>query len=107
MAVPRWLSGKESACNAGNTEDRDSVIGLGRSPGGVNGNLLQYSCQDRGAWQATVHGITELDSTSVMVLYRSAVCTCTRPHWQNWQSSITEKNQLKGYWKTVIKSMCL
>ena len=37
--------------------------GLGRSPGGGNGNPLQYSCLenpiDRGAWRATVHGVTE------------------------------------------------
>ena len=35
----------------------------GRSPGGGNGNLLQYSClgprQDRGAWQTTVHEVTK------------------------------------------------
>ena len=37
--------------------------GLGRSPGEGSGNPLQYSClenpMDRGAWWATVHGITE------------------------------------------------
>ena len=52
-----WGSmGKESACNAGDTGDLGSVPGLGRSPGGGHGNLLQYSClenpQDRGAWRA-------------------------------------------------------
>jgi len=36
-----WLSGKESACNAG---DLSSIPGLGRSPGEGNGNLHQYSC---------------------------------------------------------------
>ena len=39
------------------------IPGLGRSPGGGNGNPLQHSClqdpMNRGAWQATVHGITE------------------------------------------------
>ena len=51
---------KESACNVG---DLGSVPGLGRSPAGGHGNPLQYSClenpMDRGAWQATVHGITK------------------------------------------------
>ena len=51
--------GKESACNA---EDPGSKPGLGRSSGEGNGNPLQYSCLgnpvDRGAWWATVHGIT-------------------------------------------------
>ena len=52
---------KSSACNAG---DLGSVPELGRSPGEVNGNPLQYSClenpMDRGAWRATVHGITRV-----------------------------------------------
>ena len=37
----RWLSGKESACNVG---DSGSTPGLGRSPGGAHGIPLQYSC---------------------------------------------------------------
>ena len=39
------------------------IPGSGRSPGEGNGNPLQYSClehsMDRGAWQATVHGVTK------------------------------------------------
>ena len=46
-----------------NTGDTDSIPRLGRSPGGENGNPLQYSCQenpmDRGTWQATVHGVAK------------------------------------------------
>ena len=49
---------KESACNA---EDLCLIPRLGRSPGEGNSNPLQYSClensMDRGAWQATVHGV--------------------------------------------------
>ena len=41
--------------------DKDSFLGLGRYPGEGNGNPLQYSYQrnptDRGAWQATIHGV--------------------------------------------------
>ena len=44
-----------------------SIPGSGRSPGGENGNLLQYSClenpMDREALQAIDHGIAELDKT--------------------------------------------
>ena len=44
-------------------EDMDSIPGLGGSPGGWNGNPLQYSCQenpmDKGAWQSTVNGVTK------------------------------------------------
>ena len=50
---------KVSVYNAG---DPGSIPGSGRSPGEGNGNLLQYSClenpMDRGAWWATVHGVT-------------------------------------------------
>ena len=42
-------------------------LGPGRSPGGGNGNLLQYCClensMDRGTWQTTVQGIAEWDTT--------------------------------------------
>ena len=52
--LPRWFSGKESACQAGNA---------GSIPGGGNGNPPQYSCQenpmDKGAWWATIHGVTK------------------------------------------------
>ena len=45
-----------------NARDLGPISGLGRSPGGGNGNPLQYSClenfMDRGAWQATVNGNT-------------------------------------------------
>ena len=41
-----------------------SILVLGRSPGGGNGNPLQYSClqnpMDRGTWQARVHGIPKV-----------------------------------------------
>ena len=53
--------GKEPACNAG---DLGLIPGSGRSPAEGNGNPLQYSClenpMDRGAWQATVHGVTRV-----------------------------------------------
>ena len=46
----------------------DLIPRRGRSLGGGNGNLLQYSClgnpMERGAWQATLHGVAkELDMT--------------------------------------------
>ena len=46
-----------------NAGDANLIPGLGKSPGGGNGNTLQYSCQGKshgqGAWQATVHGIAK------------------------------------------------
>ena len=56
---------KNPPANAG---DVGSIPSLGRSLGEGDGNPLQHSClenpMDKGAWQATVHGIAnELDMT--------------------------------------------
>ena len=57
---PGRSAGKESNCNA---EDPGSIPGLARSPAEENGYSFQYSClensMDRGAYQATVHGVTK------------------------------------------------
>ena len=47
-AARSWLSGeiKNLPGHAGGTGDMGSVPGSGRSPGGGNGNPLQYSCLD-------------------------------------------------------------
>ena len=56
-------SEEETTCNAGNAGDMGLIPGLGRSPGEGHGNTLQISCMknpvDRGAWQATVHGLAK------------------------------------------------
>ena len=61
LGFPPSSVSKESACNV---RDLDSIPGSGRSPGEGNGNPLQYSCLenpiDRGAWQATVHGVSRV-----------------------------------------------
>ena len=58
--LPGGSDSKESACSAGNL---GLIPGSGRSPGEGNGYLLQSSClenfMDRGAWQVTVHGVTD------------------------------------------------
>ena len=60
LGFPCSSVGKESACNAG---DSGLIPALGRSPGGGNGNPLQYSYlgnqMDREAWWAIVHGIAK------------------------------------------------
>ena len=56
-------SGEEPTCQGRRCRDRGWIPGLRRSPGGGNGNLLQYSCLenpvDRGAWKGTVHSVTK------------------------------------------------
>ena len=61
MGFPGGSDGKEYACNEG---DPGMIPGSGRFPGGGNGYAFQYYClgnpMDRGAWQATVHGVTKI-----------------------------------------------
>ena len=61
-----WLSGKESACVAG---DPGLIPGLGRSPGEGHGSPLLRSClenpTDGGAWKAAVQRVAESDTTEV------------------------------------------
>ena len=60
VGFPAGSDNKKSPCNAGDT---GLIPGLERSPGEENGNSLQHSClknsMDRGAWRATVHGVTK------------------------------------------------
>ena len=60
LGFPAGSVEKNLAASAG---DEGWISGSGRSPGEGNGNPLQYSClenpRDRGAWQATVHGVTK------------------------------------------------
>ena len=60
------LGVKNLPANAEDVRDAGSIPGSGRSPGGGHGNPLQYSClknpMGRGAWQATVHKITKIQT---------------------------------------------
>ena len=57
------LAAQMVKASAYNAEDQGSIPGSGRSPGEENGTPLQYSCLENpmggGAWEATVHGVTE------------------------------------------------
>ena len=54
---------KNLPANSGDLRNVGLIPGLERSPGEGNGNPAQYSClenpMDRGAWQATVHGVAK------------------------------------------------
>ena len=61
MGFPGGSDSNESTCNA---RELDSIPGLGRSPGEGHGNpnssILAWRIRmDRGAWRATVHGVTK------------------------------------------------
>ena len=64
--------------NAGDIRDAGLIPGSGRAPGGGHGNPLQCSClenpRDRGAWGATVHGITK-NQTGLKQLSKHTIST--------------------------------
>ena len=72
-----------------------SIPGLGRSPGGGNGNPLQHSClenpTDRAAWQATVHGVTKSQTRLSDLVRKHAHCHINILSWffsekqQTWE----------------------
>ena len=61
--LPRWLSGKESACQCRRHRTQEFNPWVGKISGEGSGNPLQYSflenSMDRGAWQAAVQGVTK------------------------------------------------
>ena len=63
MGFPGAVVVKNPPANAGDIRDAGSIPGLGRSPGGGNGNSLQYSCwkntMNRGSWWVTVHRVAK------------------------------------------------
>ena len=66
--LPCGTSGKEPTCQGRlDVRDADSILGPRRSPVGGHNNPLKHSClenpMDRGAWQAAVREVTELDTT--------------------------------------------
>ena len=91
---PKWhacygylfLGGSVVKNPSANTGDAGSIPGWGRSPGGGNGNPLQYSClenpMDRGAWWATVHGVAK---SWAQLSDWARACTHTHTcHFSHW-----------------------
>ena len=58
---------KSPPANTGDTREVSSIPSSGKSLGGGNSDPLQYSClknpMNKGAWWATVHKVTESDTT--------------------------------------------
>ena len=72
--------------NTGDAGDTGSIPGSGRSPGGGNGNPLQYAClgnpMDRGAWWAVVHGVAK-SLTRLTELAHTHTHTRVHSEWPN------------------------
>ena len=89
LGLPWWLSDKESACNAADT---GLIPGSGRSPGQGDGNLLHYFClgdlMDRGAWQATGHGVAKESDTTEWLIWSDLIHTYEHKLLQTISSTI-------------------
>ena len=75
--------------NAGDTEDSGSIPGLERSPGGGNGNPLQYCClenMDRGAWLVTANGVTVRHDWACMHRTTVQSWSCTPEQQELWNN---------------------
>ena len=97
LEFPGSSEDKASTCHAG---DQGSIPGLGRSPGEGNGNPLQYSClenpMDRGAWPATVHGVTKsqtrLSKFTSLLHFKALTVWMTincGKFWKRWEYQTT------------------
>ena len=86
---------KNPPSNTGNIRVAGSIAGSGRSPGGGNGNPLQYSClgnpMDREAWCATVHGSQ-----------RVRVDLATEHHHHSTGGVEREKKETESIWKRTL-----
>ena len=108
--LPRWPSGKESACNAG---DLCSIPGLGRPPGGQHGNPRQYSCLEnphgqRGLCWKRVFAMTSAFSwQNCISLFPASFCI-PRPNFpvtpgvSPLQYSCLENPLDGGAWKAAV-----
>ena len=80
--------------------DSGSIPGLGRSPEEGQGNPLQYSClknpMDRGAWQATVHGVTKS---------WTRLSDFTFKLWSRASLVAQRLKRLPGMWETWVRSL--
>ena len=96
QGLRRGLSGRDPPTNAGDTGDVGLIHGSGRSPGEGSDNPLQYAClenpMDRGAWWATVPGVTK--SWTRLSMH---ACTHTHTHTHTHNHFEAKKKQgLKG-----------
>ena len=95
--LPWWLSDKESICLYRRWRNMSHIPGSGRSLGEENGKPLQYTCwenpMDRGAWRATVHGVSK---SKIWLSTHSPPHTHTHIHTMEYYSAI-KKNEIMPF----------
>ena len=109
MAREGGTSGKEPATNAEDIRDAGLTPGSGRTPRRELGNPLQYSGlenpMDRGAWQATVHGVTKsqtwLNWLSTPTHTHAHAHTHTHTHIE-YNTALLQSKQNSEYWEKEI-----
>ena len=111
-------SGKELPANAGDIRDVGSIFGSRRLPGEGHGNPLQYSCQgdpmDRGAWQATVHGVSWTQLRDYTITTKWAINPSLKKEvlFKGKQTKMKEKQILnrrfwiENYWNKSLTQDC-
>ena len=105
---PGGTNGQEPACQCRRHKDAGLIPGLGRSPGGGHGNPLQYSClespMDRGAWQATAHGVTK--SQTRLKQLSALAHTHTRTH-RCWASPLPSLRLSFAFFQAQVITLLL
>ena len=90
--------------NARDVRDRGLIPGSGRSPGGGNGNPLQYSClenpMDRGAWWAMVHSVTKSQTRLKQLCRAQHTHMCVYVHLTHFAVLL----KLTHYKSTILQS---
>ena len=80
MGFPGGSVVKDLPANKGDGGDVGLIPGSGSSPGVGNGNSLQYSCLDIGAWRATIHEVASQIQLSEHACMHAHTCTHTHTH---------------------------
>ena len=116
LGFPGALGVKNPSANVGDLRDVGSIPGLGITLGEGNGNPLQYSCledpTERGAWWATVHGVSQSQTSEWLSIFTMSLClglsiSCAR--WvRNELMMIEETVRRKGNscWTLPVQSLC-
>ena len=96
-----------SVGDTGDPGDPGSNSGSGRSPGGGNGNPLQYSClenpKDRGAWGATVHRVTKSQTWLKQPSTHAGYQKNKRHSWESRESALSNPTNIPRGFRTTVK----
>ena len=99
--LPRWLSGKEITCPAG---DAGWIPGSGRSPGKGNGNPLQYSCLENPMGQRSLVATVQGSQSKTRL---SDYTTTPVPQTDNFDGPVFNQSFFNNIYKTMEEGLAL